>query len=151
MTSGTPDRQGNRTDNRQDGRQETDFGFRRVEIEDHPSLVRAVFDSVAERYDLMNDLMSAGLHRLWKRALIDRVQPRPGMRLIDIAGGTGDIAGRFLDRARARGSKISVWTEAVGTPYSVSMVMHWSATAGAHVLQWPTPMTAASPFSRISS
>lgn len=102
MTSVTPDRQGERTDNRQDGRQETDFGFRRVEIEDHPSLVRAVFDSVAERYDLMNDLMSAGLHRLWKRALIDRLKPRPGMRLVDIAGGTGDIAGRFLARAQAR-------------------------------------------------
>jgi demethylmenaquinone methyltransferase/2-methoxy-6-polyprenyl-1,4-benzoquinol methylase len=109
MTSGTPGGQGRqgghkpgRKGARADSRQETDFGFRRVEIEDHPSLVRQVFDSVAERYDLMNDLMSGGLHRLWKRALIDRVQPRPGMRLIDIAGGTGDIAGRFLARAQDR-------------------------------------------------
>ena len=96
MTSGTPGRRG-------EGRK-TDFGFRRVDIEDHPSLVRQVFDSVAGRYDLMNDLMSGGLHRLWKRALIDRLRPRPGMYLVDIAGGTGDVAARFLARARMRGS-----------------------------------------------
>ncbi len=78
---------------------ETDFGDRRVEASEHPRLVRQVFDSVAGRYDLMNDLMSGGLHRLWKRMLIDRLNPRPGMRLVDIAGGTGDIAERFLRRA----------------------------------------------------
>jgi len=61
-------------------------------------LVRAVFDSVASRYDLMNDLMSGGVHRLWKAELIDRLHPHPGERLLDIAGGTGDIAFRFLDR-----------------------------------------------------
>ena len=56
---------------------------------------------VASRYDLMNDLMSGGIHRLWKAYLIDRLYPRPGQTLLDIAGGTGDIAARFLDRAGA--------------------------------------------------
>jgi demethylmenaquinone methyltransferase / 2-methoxy-6-polyprenyl-1,4-benzoquinol methylase len=78
---------------------EADFGFRRVAVEDKARLVRRVFDSVAGRYDLMNDLMSGGIHRLWKSYLIDRLNPRPGQTLLDIAGGTGDIASRFLDRA----------------------------------------------------
>lgn len=81
---------------------ETDFGFRRVRQEDHAGMVRAVFDSVADRYDLMNDLMSGGLHRLWKQALIDWLNPRASMRLIDVAGGTGDIALRALDRVASR-------------------------------------------------
>jgi demethylmenaquinone methyltransferase / 2-methoxy-6-polyprenyl-1,4-benzoquinol methylase len=78
---------------------ETDFGYRRVKTEEKPLLVRRVFDSVSPRYDLMNDLMSGGIHRLWKAALIDRLNPRPGQLLLDVAGGTGDIARRFLDRA----------------------------------------------------
>ncbi len=72
------------------------FGFRRVAADEHAALVRGVFDSVADRYDLMNDLMSGGLHRLWKRTLLDRL--RPGTALIDVAGGTGDIALGFLER-----------------------------------------------------
>ena len=78
---------------------EADFGYRRVATEEKTRLVRQVFDSVAGRYDLMNDLMSGGIHRLWKAELIDRLNPRPGHRLLDVAGGTGDIAARFLDRA----------------------------------------------------
>ncbi|HUZ71375.1 MAG TPA: bifunctional demethylmenaquinone methyltransferase/2-methoxy-6-polyprenyl-1,4-benzoquinol methylase UbiE [Stellaceae bacterium] len=78
---------------------ETDFGFRRVAIGEKANLVRRVFDTVADRYDLMNDLMSGGVHRLWKSYLIDRLNPRPGQTLLDVAGGTGDIALRFLDRA----------------------------------------------------
>jgi len=73
---------------------EIPFGFRRVAADEHAALVRGVFDSVAGRYDLMNDLMSGGLHRLWKRALIDRL--RPGTSLIDVAGGTGDVAFGFM-------------------------------------------------------
>ncbi len=80
---------------------ETDFGFRRVATGDKARLVAGVFRSVAERYDLMNDLMSGGIHRLWKSQLIDRLNPRPGQVLLDIAGGTGDIAERFLARAGA--------------------------------------------------
>jgi demethylmenaquinone methyltransferase/2-methoxy-6-polyprenyl-1,4-benzoquinol methylase len=79
---------------------EADFGYRRVKAEEKSRLVRQVFDSVADRYDLMNDLMSGGVHRLWKAELIDRLAPRPGLRLLDVAGGTGDIAQRVLDRAR---------------------------------------------------
>ena len=78
---------------------ETDFGFRRVALEEKAGLVRRVFDSVSSRYDLMNDLMSGGVHRLWKAELIDRLNPRPGQVLLDVAGGTGDIALRFLARA----------------------------------------------------
>jgi len=75
---------------------EADFGFRRVPEGAKAPLVRAVFDSVAERYDLMNDLMSAGIHRLWKAEMVAWLNPRPGQRLIDVAGGTGDIARRAL-------------------------------------------------------
>jgi demethylmenaquinone methyltransferase/2-methoxy-6-polyprenyl-1,4-benzoquinol methylase len=75
---------------------ETDFGFDRVSVEEKPRLVRRVFDAVAPRYDLMNDLMSAGVHRLWKSQMIRRLNPRPGQLLLDVAGGTGDIAERFV-------------------------------------------------------
>lgn len=78
---------------------DADFGYRRVKAEEKARLVRRVFDSVADRYDLMNDLMSGGVHRLWRAALIDRLAPRPGQTLLDVAGGTGDIAQRFLARA----------------------------------------------------
>jgi len=76
----------------------THFGFRDVPEAEKESLVREVFDSVAGRYDLMNDLMSMGIHRLWKDALMDWLRPRPGMTLVDVGGGTGDIAFRFLER-----------------------------------------------------
>ena len=75
-----------------------DFGYRRVPEADKASLVREVFDSVASRYDLMNDLMSLGVHRLWKAAMMDWLAPRPDMALLDVGGGTGDIAFRFLER-----------------------------------------------------
>jgi demethylmenaquinone methyltransferase / 2-methoxy-6-polyprenyl-1,4-benzoquinol methylase len=76
----------------------THFGFRSVPAAEKASLVRGVFDSVAARYDLMNDLMSLRVHRLWKAAMIDWLGPRPDMRLLDVGGGTGDIARRFLAR-----------------------------------------------------
>ncbi|HTT78789.1 MAG TPA: class I SAM-dependent methyltransferase [Stellaceae bacterium] len=78
--------------------EETDFGFRRVPAAAKAPLVRGVFDSVARRYDLMNDLMSAGIHRWWKAQMIAALRPRPGQRLVDVAGGTGDIARRALKR-----------------------------------------------------
>jgi len=84
------------------GAARTHFGFRDVDADEKPALVRDVFDSVATRYDLMNDLMSLGVHRLWKAALIDWLRPRPGMHLLDVAGGTGDIAMRFLDGGGGR-------------------------------------------------
>ncbi|WP_304169764.1 class I SAM-dependent methyltransferase [Phenylobacterium aquaticum] len=80
---------------------EATFGFRDVDPADKPRLVRGVFDSVAGRYDLMNDLMSAGVHRLWKDATAARLNPQPGETILDIAGGTGDMARRFSKMARA--------------------------------------------------
>lgn len=78
---------------------ETSFGFRTVKTGEKARLVRSVFDSVAGKYDLMNDLMSGGVHRIWKSVFLDRIAPRPGEALIDVAGGTGDIAAGFLKRA----------------------------------------------------
>ena len=79
------------------------FGYREVPADEKSSLVRGVFESVADRYDLMNDLMSGGIHRLWKSAMIDWLRPRPGQHFIDVAGGTGDIAFRILERLRTSG------------------------------------------------
>jgi len=73
----------------------TDFGYTRVDREAKAGMVRGVFDSVASRYDLMNDLMSGGVHRLWKRFTIELSAARPGQTILDIAGGTGDLAARF--------------------------------------------------------
>ena len=75
----------------------THFGFQTIPEAEKSARVKAVFDSVADRYDLMNDLMSGGIHRLWKAALIATIEPRPGQHLVDVAGGTGDIAFRFLE------------------------------------------------------
>jgi demethylmenaquinone methyltransferase / 2-methoxy-6-polyprenyl-1,4-benzoquinol methylase len=82
----------------QDPAAETDFGFRRVPEAAKAPLVRAVFDSVASRYDLMNDLMSGFIHRVWKDAMVAWLAPRAGQTLLDVAGGTGDIACRALKR-----------------------------------------------------
>ncbi|QEX20080.1 ubiquinone/menaquinone biosynthesis C-methyltransferase UbiE [Hypericibacter terrae] len=94
--------------------EQVSFGFRTVAAEEKAGLVRGVFDSVADRYDLMNDLMSGGIHRLWKKAMIDWLDPRPGQTILDVAGGTGDIALRILerlggaDKTAASGSRILV-------------------------------------------
>ncbi len=79
------------------------FGFRDVPLAEKEGLVREVFSSVARRYDLMNDLMSGGVHRLWKDAMVEWLNPRPGWRVLDVAGGTGDIAFRMADAVRRRG------------------------------------------------
>ncbi len=77
----------------------THFGYAEVAENEKAGLVHGVFSRVASRYDLMNDLMSGGVHRLWKDAMMDWLAPRDGQRLLDVAGGTGDIAFRFLRRA----------------------------------------------------
>ncbi|HWT13973.1 MAG TPA: class I SAM-dependent methyltransferase [Allosphingosinicella sp.] len=107
------------------------FGHEDVEPAEKARRVRGVFSSVAERYDLMNDLMSAGQHRLWKDALVRRVRPRRGEKILDMAGGTGDVAFRLarrgaevtvadvnpemlavgIERARRRGLAGLVWAE----------------------------------------
>jgi demethylmenaquinone methyltransferase/2-methoxy-6-polyprenyl-1,4-benzoquinol methylase len=76
------------------------FGFQDVDPKAKPGLVRGVFDRVARRYDLMNDLMSGGVHRLWKDAVAARLNPQPGETIVDCAGGTGDIARRVARMAR---------------------------------------------------
>jgi len=78
------------------------FGFREVAEEEKPRLVGRIFTSVAGRYDVMNDLMSGGLHRWWKRLLIDWLAPSADTQLLDVAGGTGDVAFRFFDRLAAK-------------------------------------------------
>jgi demethylmenaquinone methyltransferase/2-methoxy-6-polyprenyl-1,4-benzoquinol methylase len=74
------------------GPEETDFGFRRVKQADKKPMVRAVFDSVAPKYDVMNDVMSLGIHRVWKRIFATRLRPARHRTLLDLASGTGDIA-----------------------------------------------------------
>lgn len=74
------------------------FGFQDVEYEQKESLVKKVFSSVAESYDLMNDLMSGGVHRLWKNFMVGQISPRKGLRILDVAGGTGDISFRMAHR-----------------------------------------------------
>jgi demethylmenaquinone methyltransferase / 2-methoxy-6-polyprenyl-1,4-benzoquinol methylase len=77
----------------------THFGNQTVPEADKAGMVHGVFTRVASRYDVMNDLMSGGMHRLWKDAMMDWLAPRPGQRLLDVAGGTGDVAFRFLKRS----------------------------------------------------
>ena len=84
------------------------FGFREVPEADKEGLVREVFSSVAARYDLMNDLMSAGVHRIWKDAMVEWLNPQPGWKVLDVAGGTGDIAFRIAEMARSRGGEADI-------------------------------------------
>ncbi len=77
----------------------THFGFQTVPENEKAGMVHGVFTNVASKYDVMNDAMSMGIHRIWKDAMMDWLAPRPGQRLLDVAGGTGDIAFRFLKRA----------------------------------------------------
>ena len=84
----------------------THFGFEEVTPDDKARRVRGVFDSVASRYDVMNDLMSAGLHRLWKRFAVSATRVRAGMRVLDLAGGTGDLVRLFADRVGPAGQVV---------------------------------------------
>ena len=77
----------------------THFGFQTVPESEKASKVQGVFGSVASKYDIMNDVMSMGIHRIWKDAMMDWIAPLAGQRLLDVAGGTGDISFRFLKRA----------------------------------------------------
>jgi demethylmenaquinone methyltransferase/2-methoxy-6-polyprenyl-1,4-benzoquinol methylase len=87
-------------------KQTTDFGFQKVPEEEKAGKVAGVFSSVAGRYDLMNDLMSGGLHRLWKRFAVELTGVREGSRVLDVAGGTGDLTALLAARVGARGQ---VW------------------------------------------
>jgi demethylmenaquinone methyltransferase/2-methoxy-6-polyprenyl-1,4-benzoquinol methylase len=84
----------------------THFGYQDVPVDEKTHRVRAVFNSVARQYDLMNDLMSAGLHRLWKRVAVETAAVRPGMHVLDLASGTGDLARAMAKRAGTHGSVV---------------------------------------------
>ena len=113
------------------------FGFRDVDADEKPGLVRGLFDRVAGRYDLMNDLMSAGVHRLWKDMAATRLNPQPGETIIDCAGGTGDIARRLAARVRAvqlrRGGADA---RIVVVDYSPEMVAAGVERGGAPEIVW---------------
>jgi demethylmenaquinone methyltransferase/2-methoxy-6-polyprenyl-1,4-benzoquinol methylase len=85
---------------------QTHFGFETVDEKEKAQRVAGVFSSVAQKYDVMNDLMSAGLHRLWKKFTIEIAAPRPGERVLDVAGGTADLSSAFARRVGAEGQ---VW------------------------------------------
>jgi demethylmenaquinone methyltransferase / 2-methoxy-6-polyprenyl-1,4-benzoquinol methylase len=89
----------------------THFGFQDVPEAEKAQMVHGVFSRVASKYDVMNDLMSGGIHRIWKDAMMDWLAPRPGQRLLDVAGGTGDVAFRFLKRAPGAAAVVCDMTE----------------------------------------
>ena len=89
----------------------THFGFENVPESEKAGRVQGVFSSVASKYDVMNDVMSAGIHRVWKDAMMDWLAPYGGQRLLDVAGGTGDIAFRFLKRAGSGDATVLDLTE----------------------------------------
>ncbi|MAN15483.1 MAG: bifunctional demethylmenaquinone methyltransferase/2-methoxy-6-polyprenyl-1,4-benzoquinol methylase UbiE [Dinoroseobacter sp.] len=91
----------------------THFGFRTVGEEEKAGMVHGVFSSVASKYDVMNDVMSMGIHRVWKDAMMDWLAPRDGQRLLDVAGGTGDISFRFLRRAPVAHATVLDMTESM--------------------------------------
>jgi len=91
----------------------THFGFKTVDEGEKAGLVHGVFSRVASKYDIMNDLMSMGIHRVWKDAMMDWLAPRPGQKLLDVAGGTGDVAFRFLKRAPGASATVCDMTESM--------------------------------------
>ena len=91
----------------------THFGFETVREDEKASRVQGVFTSVASKYDIMNDVMSAGIHRIWKEAMMDWLAPRAGQKLLDVAGGTGDISFKFLGRAGSGHATVCDITESM--------------------------------------
>lgn len=91
----------------------THFGYQTVPETEKAGLVHGVFTRVASKYDIMNDLMSGGVHRLWKDAMMDWLTPREGQKLLDVAGGTGDVAFRFLGRAPGAVATVLDMTESM--------------------------------------
>ncbi|HEX3920633.1 MAG TPA: class I SAM-dependent methyltransferase [Caulobacteraceae bacterium] len=113
------------------------FGYRDVDPAEKSGLVRGVFDSVARRYDVMNDLMSLGAHRLWKDAAAARLNPQPGERIIDCAGGTGDLARRFAKLARAaQGRRGGAPASIVVVDYNAEMIAAGRERGGEPEITW---------------
>ena len=116
---------------------EASFGFRDVEAREKPSLVRGVFDRVARNYDLMNDLMSGGVHRIWKDMAVARLNPQPGELIVDCAGGTGDIARRLAQMARrAQGRRGGPDARIAVVDFDYEMVRHGLERGGEREIAW---------------
>ena len=96
-----------------DTQKTTHFGFQTVNEGEKAGMVHGVFSRVASKYDIMNDVMSVGIHRIWKDAMMDWLAPRPGQKLLDVAGGTGDVAFRFLRRAPGATATVCDMTESM--------------------------------------
>ena len=113
------------------------FGFRDVDAKEKVQMVRGVFNSVASNYDLMNDLMSAGVHRLWKDAAAAKLNARPGELILDMAGGTGDMARRYSKMARAaqarRGGEDAT---VIVMDYNAEMILNGVAKGGEPEMAW---------------
>jgi demethylmenaquinone methyltransferase / 2-methoxy-6-polyprenyl-1,4-benzoquinol methylase len=124
----------------------THFGFQDVPEADKAGMVHGVFSRVASKYDVMNDLMSGGMHRLWKDAMMDWLAPRPGQRLLDVAGGTGDVAFRFLKRASGATAVVCDMTE----PMLIEGRKRAEAESLAQSLDWVVGDAMALPFAEAS-
>ncbi len=122
--------------------QTTHFGFKTIPEAEKAGRVRGVFSSVATKYDIMNDVMSGGVHRVWKDAMMDWLSPRDGQRLLDVAGGTGDIAFRFLKRAPTASAVVLDLTEDM----MIEGRNRAEAEDRAHQLDWMVGDAMALPF-----
>lgn len=120
----------------------THFGFKTVAEDDKAGMVHGVFSNVASKYDVMNDAMSMGVHRLWKNAMMNWLAPRAGQKLLDVAGGTGDIAFRFLKRAKNAHATVLDLTE----PMLVAGAKRAEATQMRDSLNWVVGDAMALPF-----
>jgi demethylmenaquinone methyltransferase/2-methoxy-6-polyprenyl-1,4-benzoquinol methylase len=96
-----------------DAKKTTHFGYQTVDEDQKAGMVHGVFTNVASKYDVMNDVMSMGIHRVWKDAMMDWLAPRPDQKLLDVAGGTGDVAFRFLGRAPGAHATVCDMTESM--------------------------------------
>ena len=113
------------------------FGFKDVEAREKVRLVRGVFDSVAGKYDLMNDLMSAGVHRLWKDAAAAKLNPRPGETILDVAGGTGDMARRYSKMARGAQQRMGgADASVIVLDYNAEMILAGVEKGGEPEMSW---------------
>ncbi len=122
--------------NTADNPDKVSFGFEDVAPDEKVARVKGVFRSVAGKYDLMNDLMSAGVHRLWKHDAIARLNPQPGERHLDVAGGTGELARAFLKRADAAGKRRGDDRQATAIVCDINDAMLEAGKARADNAEW---------------